>query len=480
MGSQQSSHGLSTGPDRTQSPGTSRSLLIQNGLIVTAERRFEAAIRIRGDKIAEMGLQLPGLEGEQEIDARGLLVLPGGIDPHVHLTAPPSYPQPWVDDFTSGSRAALAGGITTLGNMCLPEPGETPLATLQRELEVIQQQAIADFFLHPVLNPPTEQTLGELPELLKVGHRTIKIFMSNQDFDAHAADFLRAVRQAGQLGILTLIHCEDAAILADALQLLVSEGRTDLRYYAESRPPVAEVAAVHRAAAMAEATGAPLYVAHLTTERALRICEQAQAGGLTVHVETRPLFLHLTSERYDHPDRALFIVSPPLREPQDVEALWDGLVRGTIQTVASDHAARSREQRLDPFLKVTNLCLGINGLQTTLPMLHSEGVLKSRISLEQFVAISATNPARIFGLYPQKGTIAVGTDADLVLWDPTEVREIRGEDLHSRAGFSIFEGWEITGWPKTVIRRGEIVYRGGHVTAQAGSGVFVQPTAGEP
>lgn len=448
----------------------SSSLLIRNGLVVTAERRFPADVRVRGERVVEIGPQLPRYGDEREIEARDLLVLPGGIDPHVHLTAPPSSPQPWVDDFYSGSQAALAGGITTLGNMCFPEPGETPLATLQRELAVIRRQAIADFFLHPILDSPTEETLWELPQLAAQGQRTIKIFMYNQDFEEHVPEYLAVLRQAGRLGLLAMIHCEDAALVGYALQALLAEGRTSLRYYAESRPPVVEVAAVQRALAMAEVTGASIYVVHLSTGRALRACEQAQTQGLPVQVETRSLFLHLTRERYLGPDAALYVLMPPLREAGDVEALWAGLARGTIQTVSSDHAARSREQRLDPALNVANLCLGINGLQVMLPLLYSEGVRGGRISLEQFVAISSTNAARIFGLYPRKGTIAVGSDADLVLWDPRESREVCRDDLKSRAGFSIFEGVEVTGWPQLTIRRGEVVYHQGRITARVGSG----------
>ena len=454
-------------------------MLIRNGLIVTAERRFEADIRIRGQKIVEVGPHLPRSDDGPEVEARGLLVLPGGIDPHVHLTAPPSVPPPqrWVDDFASGSRAALAGGITTLGGVCFSEPGETLLAALRREMEVVRGQAIADFVLHPTLTPPIEPALDELPQLLAAGHSTIKVFMSTEEFDAHAAAYLAALRAAGEVGLLTMIHCEDAAIVSSMPQVLLAAGRASLRHYAESRPAVAEVAATQRAVAMAEVASAAIYVVHLSNERSLRICEEAQARGLPVYVETRPLFLHLTRERYLGPDGALFVVMPPLREAHDVAALWEGLGRGTIHTVASDHAARTREQRLDPSLNVAQLCPGINGLQVMLPMLHSEGVLQGRISLEQFVALTSTNAARVFGLYPRKGAIAVGSDADLVLWDPQERRVVQGQDLFSRAGFSVFEGVEVTGWPRLTIRRGRVVYREGRILARPGSGTFVPSVA---
>ena len=459
------------------------STTIRNGRIVTAERQTEADIRIIGEKIAEIGPDLPPSAGEErEIDARGLLVLPGGIDPHVHLTMPQSVPAAyhWADDFTSGSQAALAGGITTLGNMSIPDDGETPLASLEREAQLVRQQAIADVMLHPLLIPPIEDALSELPRLVAQGFTSLKVFMVMQDFDSHSSDYLAALKAAGEMGILTLIHCEDAAIISVTSQALLAEGRGSLRYYAESRPVVAEEVATQRAVAMCEATGSPIYVVHLSSERALRVCEQAGARGLPVYVEGRPTFLHLTRDRYLDPDGALYVVQPPLREAHDVAALWEALDRGTIHTIATDQASRTREQKLNPALNVIDLRPGVNELQVMLPMLHSEGVLKGRLSLERFVALSATNAARLFGLYPRKGTIAVGSDADLVLWDPAKTRQIRGAELMSRAGFSIYEGLEVTGWPQITIRRGEVVYEEGRITAQPGTGQLLRRGPSQP
>jgi dihydropyrimidinase len=454
-----------------------QNLIIRSGPIVTAERQFEADIRIRGEEIVEIGHGLARREGdERELDAQGLLILPGGIDPHVHLTLPESVPATdrWVDDLTSGSKAALAGGITTVGNISFPRPGETPLATLKREIKLVQQQAIADVMLHPVLLPPIEAAIRELPQMVAAGHTSIKMFMCMEAFDKHVLAYLAALRAAGEAGMLTLIHCEDWAIISAATETLLAEGRGSLRYYAESRPVISEVVATQRAVAMCEATGAPIYVVHLSSERALRVCEEAQARALPVYVETRPLYLHLTQERYLDQDGAVYVGQPPLREAHDVAALWEGLSRGTIHTVATDHAPWTREQKLDPALNVANLRPGTNELQIMLPMLYSEGVLKEKISLEQFVALTSTNAAKLFGLYPRKGTIAVGSDADLVLWDPTERRVVRGAELFSQAGFSIYEGTEVTGWPRITIRRGQVVYEEGQITAQPGSGQLLQ------
>jgi dihydropyrimidinase len=460
-----------------------KSTVIRNGRIVTAEGQTEADIHIIGEKIAEIGPNLVLQRGDgREIDAQGLLVLPGGIDPHVHLTMPESVPAiyHWADDFTSGSQAALAGGITTIGNMSTPDAGETPFATLERETRLVQQQAIADVMLHPLLIPPIEDTLSELPRLVAQGFTSLKVFMVMQEFDRHSSEYLIALKAAGEMGILTLIHCEDAAIISVTSQALLAEGRGSLRYYAESRPVVAEEVATQRAVAMCEATGAPIYVVHLSSERALRACEQGQARGLPVYVEGRPIFLYLTQERYLDPDGALYVVQPPLREAHDAAALWEALDGGPIHTIATDQASHTREQKLNPTLNVTDLCPGVNELQVMLPMLHSEGVLKGRISLERFVALSATNAARLFGLYPRKGTIAVGSDADLVLWDPAETRQIRRAELMSKAGFSIYEGLEVTGWPKITIRRGEVVYEEGRITAQPGTGQLLRRGPSQP
>jgi dihydropyrimidinase len=452
---------------------THGGFIIRGGSIATLDGLHQADIRVCGEQIAEIGERLPRQNGDgDEIDARGLLVLPGGVDPHVHLTTPPATPSSdrWVDDLSSGSRAALAGGVTTLGNMSLPLPGETLLDTLRRERCLVEQQAIADVMIHPVLLPPVETAQKAFSALAAAGCATVKVFMCIPAFDEHAGDYFAALRAAGEAGLLTLIHAEDHAIIQDATRALLSEGRGALRYYAESRPVVAETAATRRALAMCEASGAPVYVLHLSSEQALQICQAARAKGLPVYVETRPLYLHFTRACYLDPQGPLFVGQPPLRDERDVGALWEGLGAGDIDVIATDHAPWTREQKMDRTLNVAKLRPGVNNLQFMLPLLYSEGVRKGRLSLERFVAVTSTNAARLFGIYPQKGAIAVGADADLVLWNPDETRRVRGDETFSRAGFSVYEGWTVTGWPKMTIRRGQVVYRDGQITARPGSG----------
>jgi len=269
------------------------------------------------------------------------------------------------------------------------------------------------------------------------------------------------------------MHCEDLAIVSLSQQRLIAEGRGSLTYFAESRPVVAEAVATERAVAMSEAAGAPIYIVHLSSERALRVAEQGRARGLPVYVETRPIYLHLTEERFTGPDAGLYIGQPPLRTRRDQDALWTGLATGSIHVVGSDHVGYTREQKLDPSQTVATHRAGMSNLQVLRPMLFSEGVRTGRLTLERFVAVTATNPAKLFGLYPRKGTIAVGSDADLVLWDPGQTRTIRDADILSKSGFSIYAGWEVTGWPRRTIRRGEIVYENGRVVGSAGSGRLV-------
>jgi dihydropyrimidinase len=404
------------------------------------------------------------------------LILPGGIDPHVHVSLPDYVPEEyrWADDFESGSMAALAGGITTLGVISVPGIGETPMGTLKRETNVAQQQTIADIMIHPVLQSPTEKNLRDFPKLIEKGCTSIKIFMITEEFDKYIVGYLRALEMAKELGIITLVHCEDYGIITTICKTMIEQGRGSLKNYAESRPIVSEVVATQRAVAMSEVSGAPIYVVHLSSKRALKVCEEAQSRGLPVYVEGRPIFLYFTKEKYLEQEGALYVVQPPLREKNDIKALWEGLRNGTIHTIATDHAPHTREQKLKPTLNVINLVPGINELQVMLPMFYSRGVVERKFSLQQFVSLTSSNPAKLFGLYPQKGTIQVGSDADLVLWDPTETRTIKNAEMFSNAGFTIYDGMKLRGWPQMTIRRGEIVYEDRTITSQPGSGQIVQ------
>jgi dihydropyrimidinase len=379
-----------------------------------------------------------------------------------------------VDDFTSGSAAALAGGITTIGNMTFPTPGETPLTGLEREAAIARAQTITDLFLHPVLDDVTPTVLDEIPRLLDAGCNTIKVFMIAPQFDSQLDGYVEAIRRARDSGVLTLIHCEDRAMIDCCRVHLAADGLTSICHYPASAPVITEVVATQRAVAVAEMLQAPVYIVHLSSRRALEVCVEAQSRGVPVFVETRPLYLHLTRELLEDDQGPRYTGQPPLREREDVDALWAGIAQGVVHTVCSDHAPWSLAAKMDPDHSILNLRAGVENLQFLRPMLYSEGVRGAKISLSRFVEITATNAAKLFGLYPRKGTIAVGSDADIAIFDPELTRTITPAMMKSNADYSVYEGWEVTGWPVLTLRRGEIVFRDDEVLGRPGSGYMLQ------
>jgi dihydropyrimidinase len=453
---------LPASPAGSRQGGSAR--LIRGGTIVNADGQRRADLVIVDERIAQIAPSIAMTRGMEVIDAGGKLVIPGGIDPHTHL-------QPaFVDDLTSGSRAALAGGITTLGTFSAPRREETPIAALDRMAALIQQQAIADFILHSNAGNPRAEFLPFLPELVARGQPSIKVFMVGADFGTYLGAFVQLLEAARDAGMVTLVHCEDGALLAAAVRRLTADGRTALANYGESRPVIAEVAATQQATALCESTRAPMHVVHLSSARALEACRAAKRSGLPLTVETRPLYIHLTEEAMRGPDAPLFIGQPPLRSRTDVEAMWSGLLDGTVDFLATDHAPWTREQKMDPALTISRVRPGVSNLQHMLPMYFSEAVRTRRMPVERFVATTSTNAAKRFGLYPKKGVIAEGSDADLVIWNPNKRDVVRSADDHSNSDYSVYEGREVTGWPEITIRRGEVVARGINVLGVPGSG----------
>jgi dihydropyrimidinase len=449
-----------------------QDLIVRHGLIVTDTGRVEGDLRIRNGTITEIGRNLTGASGTQEVDAQGKIVLPGGIDPHTHLLEAPD--RKGDDDYTSASRAALAGGITTIGNFIHQVAGEDLSITLEKAAAVVAAQAIADVILHVRAHTlgPIKAPLPTDADLRMMADRgfSLKFYLIRPEFDQHAADYLRLLFRAGAAGLLTMIHCEDNAINTVMRERLIAEGRTDIRYVNESQPIVSEEVAVQRAVAMSEVTGSPIYIVHMTSERALRVAEAAMARGLPVYVETRILYLHLTQDRFSGPDAGLFTGNPPVKEKRDQDALWAGIAKGTVHVVDTDHIGFTREEKLNPPPTIRNVKPAGNYLQENLPLLYSQGVRTGKITLEQLVAVTSTNPAKLFGLYPRKGTIAVGSDADVVIWDPNLKHTIHDGEQLNNGNFSVFAGWEVTGWPVVTIRRGEVVYQDGRITGLPGSG----------
>jgi dihydropyrimidinase len=456
--------------------GAHRDLVVRGGTVLTPGHQEIADVGVSAGRIAQIG---GPMTGEDEIDAAGLLVLPAGIDAHVHLVCAalaeatrPDGPI-WVDDFWSGSLAAFAGGITTVGNMTFPLVGESMTAAVTREMAGAAAEAAADWFLHPVVAELTDSTEAEIAALAADGHTSIKVFLSEAG-TAKAPGLAGAVAAAGLAGSLTLMHCEDAEMLARTGRELIESGRGGVRHFPESRPVGAETAAVERAIGLVRQTSAPVYVVHLSSAAALDQCRQARATGLPVYVETRPLYLHLTKERFAEADGAKYVGAPPLRGEADRDAMWRGLAAGEIDTVCSDHAPWTLAAKLDPALDVVTARQGVADLETLMPMLFSEGVATGRISLDRFVELTSGNAARLFGLHPRKGAMTVGADADLVLWDAGLRKTIDGARMQSRAGYSVYDGWQVRGWPRSVLRRGQVVLRDGASTARPGEGQWIR------
>jgi dihydropyrimidinase len=444
-------------------------LVITGGTVVGAGGPAVTDVGVEDGRVVQLGGRM---DAPERIDATGRFVLPGGVDAHVHLTPPGSGPRAWhwVDDFTTGTRAALAGGVTTVGNMSFPHGDQQMADGLARDLADAEAHSLTDFFLHPVLMSPDEAGVEQVGELAGAGHPSVKIFLSFRRFDRHLDGFLAAMKRAAEAGSVVLLHCEDATVMDCCAALLRTEGRTAPRFYPEARPVEAERVATERAVAYCATTGAATYVVHLSSAAALDACRQGRARGLPLYVETRPIYLHLTEERFAEPDGAKYAGAPPLRTDADREVLWAGLSDGSVSTVCTDHAPWTLAQKLDPELDVSTLRQGMAELETMLPVLWDRGVATGRISPTRFVELTSTNAARLFGLYPAKGTIAPGSDADIVVWDPDETRVVDGAAMHSAAGYSPYDGWTVRGWPAVTISRGEVVAEGPVVDAEAGRG----------
>lgn len=449
-------------------------LIIKNGIVVTPPKVFKADIGIKNGKIACIADQIES-ESKEFIDASGKYILPGVIDVHTHIDH-------WGggaktnDDFYTGSISAAYGGITTFMDFAIQKNGENALDTIRRRRQSADGQVVIDYGLHANLTDLNEETIMSLGKIIEDGYTSFKLFMTfrKAGFIVEDGTLYAVMAEMPSLGGLLGIHAENDGICEYLTAKLIKEGKLGSRSHALSRPPIAEAECISRAIMFAEETGCPLYVFHLTSKKGLEIIIQARNRGVKVFAETCPHYLLLTEERYNEPDGQNYIMTPPLRKQEDLDSLWEGIRRGYIQVVSSDHCSYSTEQKAVGKSCFSDVTPGIPGTETLLTILYSEGVRKGRISLRQLVEVLAYNPAKIFGLAPDKGLISVGNDADLVIFDGQKEWILSKDTLHMVTDFTPYEGLKVTGRPTDTIVRGKFVIRNGEFVGTKGYGRFIK------
>ncbi|HKA49878.1 MAG TPA: dihydropyrimidinase [Candidatus Dormibacteraeota bacterium] len=451
-------------------------LVIRGGRIITSESSATGDIGINEGKITAIATSLGEMDGSRVIDARGLLVAPGAIDVHTHFDTNLGE-RSTADDYESGSRAAAAGGITSFINMAFQRRGETLRQTVRAEVAKADGKTHLDYGVHVVVTDlDPSGVLDEIGALADEGFSSLKLFTTIDDFKLTDEQILLVMARAARDHVIVNVHAEDDGLISHLTHELITQGKTSVAHLYESRPPEAEALATARVAAYARVVGAAVYFVHLSCGLALDAVRQARSAGGQVFVETRPAYLYLDRSRYELPGQEgnKYVAWPPLREWSDQKALWEGLRNGEIQTYATDHTTWTAAQKMDPRLTFAEIPGGVSNVQTSIGMLYAEGVRKGRISENQFVALCATNPAKLFGLWPAKGTLGVGSDADIMLIDPNRRFRVASTAMESRSDFDPYEGYEAIGWPSTVIAGGDVIVDNGRVCSRPGRGSLLR------
>ena len=454
-------------------------LVIRNGTVVTASDKFTCDVGVRAGRITALGHELGPTQ--DVIDATDLLVLPGGIDSHVHFAQPSGPGIVMADDFESGTRSAAFGGNTTVLPFCLQAKGQTLREALKTYHALADDNCYVDVSFHLIIADPTESVLGqELPALVEAGYTSFKVFMTYEGLALSDFEMLNVMETARRTGALVMVHAENYDAIRFLTDRLERAGQTAPYYHAVSRPAPVEREATHRAISLAELIDVPVMIVHVSNRGAMEEIRRAQQRGLKVYGETCPQYLTLTSDDLQglNMEGAKYVCSPPPRDRESQQACWEGLQQSVFSVFSSDHcpfryddaAGKLAPKGRTSFRWVPN---GIPGVATRLPILFSEGVAKGRIDLHRFVALTATNHARMYGLYPRKGTIAVGADADLVLWDPNKRVTINHDLLHDGSDYTPYEGFEVTGWPIRTIVRGRTVVQDGELVGVKGFGKYL-------
>ncbi len=455
------------------------ALLIKNGRIVTAADDYVADIYVEDETITQIGVGLEAPEGAEIIDATGKYVFPGFIDPHTHIYLPfmGTFSK---DTYETGSKAALVGGTTTIFDMCVPARGTDPAEGFETWNEQSTGKAACDYSYHMGVTQFGENSAAQLKEIVEAGVSSFKIFLAYKGaFGIDDTELFQALKLAKELGVVVCAHCENETLVTELQKELLAQGITGTGAHHDSRPPLVEAEGVHHLMTFAGLTGASVYIVHLSCKEALEKAIEARLRGVNVSVETLIQYLVIDKTYAELPDfeGAKFVMSPPLRDASNQSVLWDGLRTGLIQTVATDHAPFDFEGQKpmgkDDFTKIPN---GIPALEDRVNLLYTHGVKTGKLDLNTFVNVASTQAAKIFDLYPRKGAIQVGSDADLVIYDPEYRGKLSAKTQTMHIDYNAFEGWEIEGRPSVVTVRGEVAVRDGKFCGTVGRGQFLKRT----
>jgi dihydropyrimidinase len=449
------------------------SKLLRGGMVVLGHTVSQTDVLVEGERIRAVG-DLGDLSADEVVDVGGLLVLPGAVDTHVHFNDV-FMGTVSVHDYYTGTLAAAYGGVTSIVDFSNQVPGGTLAKTLQDKRDEAAGRALVDWGTHPVITQPNDETLNEIPSVVEQGAPTIKCYMTYREDGLliEVEDLERIARRLSDAGGMLMLHAEDNTQIEENVPRLLGAGKTGSIYHAKSKPPEVETEAIRSIVEMARNTGAKFFVVHLASDGGLELITDARAEGLDITAETCTHYLMFTEEVLEREDGIKWICSPPLRERAVQDRLWNGIRSGQIAMVTSDDAAYSWDAKLygiDRFDKCPN---GIPGVETRLHMLYSEGVAKGRLSLPHFVELIATNPARLFGLLPSKGSLTPGSDADIVLFDPNVKWTMGQKTLHMGADWSAYEGIDVQGKIAKVYSRGELIVDGADCLAEKGRGRYI-------
>jgi dihydropyrimidinase len=450
--------------------------LIKNGTVVTATDRYRGDVLVEDEKIAVIGMSLD-IAADRVIDAAAKYVLPGGIDVHTHLDMPFGGTTS-ADDFETGTRAAAFGGTTSVVDFAIQYRGQTLHHAWETWMKKAEGKAVVDYGFHMIVTDLNDQTEGEMDALVRQGLTSFKLFMAYPGvFMLDDASIFKALLRTGNNGGTICMHAENGGVIDVLVQRALAEGKTAPRYHALTRPARAEAEATHRAIALAEIAGVPVYIVHLSAAEALEMVVEARDRGLPAFAETCPQYLFLSCDNYEEPDfdGAKYVMSPPLRAKAAQDRLWRGLAFNDLQAISTDHCPfcmkEQKELGRNDFSRIPN---GAPGIETRMSLVYDGGVRAGRISLNRFVELTSTSPAKIFGLFPRKGTIAPGSDADIVVFDPNRTITLSAATLHMNVDYNPYEGRQVTGATDTVLSRGRLVIDSGKFVGRPGSGTFLK------